>query len=60
MTPATYIALATVLAATALAFLVGFRIERIPTEDSTPRNLNRRRVSPAAAINLSRAVRRMH
>lgn len=62
MTPASYIALATVLAAAALAFLAGFRIEnRIPTEDSTPRDLNRKRASnAAAALNLSRAVRRMH
>jgi hypothetical protein len=34
---------------------------KIPTEDSTPRDLNRRRAShAAAALNLSRAVRRMH
>ena len=60
MTHASYITIAAVLAVTALAVLVGFRIEnRIPTEDSTPRDLNRRRVSHAAAINLSSAVRRM-
>jgi hypothetical protein len=54
----------TILIITAFACIIaGIRISRarIPTEDSTPLNLNRRRgMGLAAALNLSRAVRRIH
>jgi len=57
------ITLALVAAHVALAFAYARRIERehIPTEDSVVLDLNPRRgVSLAAALNLSRAVRRIH
>jgi hypothetical protein len=54
----------TILIITAFACLIaGIRISRasIPTEDAAPLDLNRRRgMSLAAALNLSRAVRRMN
>lgn len=63
MTTLALIALALVAAHVALAFAYARRIERehIPTEDSPVLDLNPRRgMSLAAAINLSRAVRRIH
>ncbi len=54
----------TILIITAFACLIaGIRMSRasIPTEDSVPLDLNRRRgMGLAAALNLSRAVRRMN
>lgn len=56
--------MSTILILTAFACLIaGIRARRasIPTEDATPLNLNRRRgMGFAAALNLSRAVRRMN
>jgi hypothetical protein len=56
--------MSTILIITAFACLAaGIRISRasIPTEDSVPLDLNRRKgMSLAAALNLSRAVRRIH
>jgi hypothetical protein len=53
----------TILIITAAACIIaGIRISRakIPTEESVPLDLNRRRgMSLAAALNLSRAVRRI-
>ena len=63
MTTAVIITLALVAANVAMAFAYARRIERehIPNEDSTLLDLNPRRgMSLAAAINLSRAVRRIH
>lgn len=63
MTTLALIALALVAAHVALAFAIARRIEReqIPTEDAPVLDLNPRRgMSLAAAINLSRAVRRIH
>jgi hypothetical protein len=63
MTPAVIITLALVAAHVALAFAYARRIERehIPTEDSVVLDINPLRgMSLAAAINLSRAVRRIH
>lgn len=63
MTTLALIALALVAAHVALAFAYARRIERehIPNEDSVVLDLNPRRgMSLAAAINLSRAVRRIH
>jgi hypothetical protein len=55
--------MSTIFLITAFACLIaGIRISRakIPTEDSVPLDLNRRRgMSLAAALNLSRAVRRI-
>lgn len=62
MTTAAIITLALVAAHVALAFAYARRIERdqIPNEDLPVLDLNPRRgVSLAAAINLSRAIRRM-
>ncbi len=57
------ISMSTLLLITAFACLaVGIRISRakIPTEDAVPLDLNRRRgMGLAAALNLSRAVRRI-
>jgi hypothetical protein len=56
--------MSTILIITAFACLIaGIRISRakIPTEDSTPLDLNRRRgMGLAATLNLSRAVRRIY
>jgi hypothetical protein len=55
--------MSTILIITAFACIIaGARMSRakIPAEDSTPLDLNRRRgMSLAAALNLSRAVRRI-
>lgn len=63
MTTIAIITVGIVLAKVYVAFRVAERIERehIPTEDSVVLDLNQRRgMSLAAAINLSRAVRRIH
>lgn len=63
MTTIVVITVGIVLAKVYVAFAYARHIERehIPTEDSVVQDLNPRRgMSLAAAINLSRAIRRIH